>query len=74
MKDTLLKSTPALKYDAEVLDDGRIELQIPFAPGSRITVFVIEEAREILDDLLSAAESSLDFWDNSYDDEDWNNA
>ncbi len=22
--------------------------------------------------LVSAAESSLDFWDNAYDDEDWN--
>jgi len=27
---------------------------------------------DLLADLLSAAESSLDFWDNPLDDEDWN--
>jgi hypothetical protein len=26
----------------------------------------------LLNDLLTAAESSLDFWDNPFDDEDWN--
>ena len=26
------------------------------------------------DDLVAAAESSIDFWDNRYDDEDWNDA
>jgi len=26
------------------------------------------------DDLLAAAESSLGFWDNPFDDEDWNDA
>ena len=26
------------------------------------------------DDLIQAAQSSLDFWDNPFDDEDWNNA
>jgi hypothetical protein len=25
-------------------------------------------------DLLKAAQSSLDFWDNPFNDEDWNNA
>jgi len=28
----------------------------------------------MFDDLLSAAQSSLDFWNNPYDDEDWNYA
>ena len=34
----------------------------------------IELAPHTFDDLLSAAESSLDFWDNPFDDEDWNDA
>lgn len=54
--------------------DVQIELQVPFATGARVTIFVIEEPPDRFDDLLSAAESSLAFWDNSYDDEDWNHA
>jgi hypothetical protein len=64
----------ALKYDLEVLEEGRIELCVPFPPGAHITVFVIGEPTDTFDDLLSAAQSSLDFWDNPFDDEDWNNA
>ncbi len=63
----------ALKYDAEVNRDGRVELTVPFPPGAHVTVFVLE-AGETFSDLLKAAESSLDFWNNSMDDEDWNNA
>jgi hypothetical protein len=37
---------------------------------------IIEPAPEsqsaIADDLVAAANSSTDFWDNPYDDEDWN--
>lgn len=64
----------ALKYDLEVKEKGRVELQVPFSPGKRITVFVIEEPADTFDDLILASQSSLDFWDNPYDDEDWNNA
>lgn len=64
----------ALKYDLAVKEKGQVELQVPFPPGARITVFVIEEPADAFDDLVSAAQSSLDFWDNPYDDEDWNNA
>ena len=64
----------ALKYDVEVQDDGRVELTVPFPPGAHVIVFVIEAADEPDGDLLSAAQSSLDFWDNPFDDEDWNNA
>ena len=39
-----------------------------------MTVFVVEEPAERFDDLLAAAESSLSFWDNPLDDEDWNHA
>jgi predicted nucleotidyltransferase len=37
-------------------------------------IFVVEEPADRFDDLLAAAESSLAFWDNPYDDEDWNHA
>ena len=64
----------ALKYDLEVPAEGCIELHVPFAAGAHVTVFVVEEPAERFDDLLAVAESSLAFWDNSYDDEDWNHA
>jgi hypothetical protein len=64
----------ALKYEAEVRDNGRVELSVPWPAGTRVVVFVIEEPEEGLADLPSAAGSSLDFWDNAVDDEDWNNA
>jgi len=63
----------ALKYDVEVNKDGQVELTVPFPAGSRVTVFVVE-AGESLNDLVGAAQSSLDFWDNPFDDEAWNNA
>lgn len=64
----------ALKYEVEVQDHGRVELMVPFSPGAKVAVFVIEEPQGELIDLVSAAQSSLGFWDNPYDDEDWNNA
>lgn len=64
----------ALKYNLEVMEEGRVELHVPFPPGARITVFVVTEPAERFDDLTAAAGSSLDFWDNPFDDEDWNNA
>ena len=66
-----MMSQMALKYDVEVKDDGRVELTVPFPPGAHVVVFVIEAADDIFSDLLSAAQSSLDFWDNPFDDEDW---
>ncbi len=63
----------ALKYDVELKEPGRLELDVPFPAGAHVTVFVIESG-DTFDDLISASESSLDFWDNPIDDEDWNNA
>ncbi|MCB8983192.1 MAG: hypothetical protein H6659_05190 [Ardenticatenaceae bacterium] len=63
----------ALKYQAEVNPDGRIELQVPLLPGAHVTVFIVEEP-DTFNDLTHAAQTSLDFWDNPLDDEDWNNA
>jgi hypothetical protein len=64
----------AIKYDARVTADGRVELAVPFPPGAQVVVFVIEAGDDGAADLVSAAQSSLDFWDNPLDDEDWNNA
>jgi len=63
----------ALKYEIEVTENGQVELTVPFPPGAHVTVFVVETG-ETFSDLMSAAESSLAFWDNPMDDEDWNHA
>ena len=64
----------ALRYETEVMENGRVELHVPLPSGSRVTVFVVPETKEAGDELLAAAQSSLDFWDNPRDDEDWNDA
>ncbi|MFH1906971.1 MAG: hypothetical protein ABIL11_06260 [Chloroflexota bacterium] len=63
----------ALKYEIEVTENGQVELTLPFPPGAHVTVFVVETG-DSFSDLMTAAESSLAFWDNPLDDEDWNNA
>lgn len=69
----MVAPTTALKYDVEVNANGQVELAVPFPAGSHVTIFVLE-AGELFADLLFASESSLAFWDNPLDDEDWNNA
>jgi len=64
----------AMKHEMAVKEGGRAELRVPLPVGSHVTVFVVPEQAEPADDILSAAQSSLDFWDNPLDDEDWNNA
>jgi hypothetical protein len=68
-----MEDTP-LKYEAEVKPGGRIELDVPLAPGVHVTVFVVESENGHFEELLSASQSTLSFWNNSLDDEDWNNA
>jgi hypothetical protein len=63
----------ALKYDVEVSENGHVELAVPFPAGARVIVFVVEVG-DTFTDLLQASQSSLAFWDNPLDDEDWNNA
>ncbi|MEX2140209.1 MAG: hypothetical protein WD894_13170 [Pirellulales bacterium] len=46
---------------------------MPLPAGQRVRVLIVAEDEE-LRDLMRAAESSIDFWDNPLDDEDWNNA
>lgn len=69
---TAVMPQTALKYEVEVHEPGRIELDVPFAQGARLLIFVIQDTADAFSDLLSAAQSSLDFWDNPLDDEDWN--
>lgn len=66
--------TAALKYDLEVQSEGLVALRVPFPSGAHVTIFVIEEPADRFGDLLAATASSLEFWDNPYDDEDWNRA
>ena len=76
MREAVQTPQSAIKYEFEVREHGRVEFQVPFAPGERVIVFVIREesVEDTFDNLLSAAASSLGFWDNAYDDEDWNDA
>jgi len=63
----------ALKYNVDVTQTGRVEFSAPFSVGAHLTVFVIsEQPTENVDDLFVASQSSVDFWDNPFDDEDWN--
>ena len=67
-------SESVVKYELEVGDQGRVELNVPFAPGARVVVFVVAEGEYEFADLKAASQSSLQFWDNPLDDEDWNDA
>ncbi|MGD9634897.1 MAG: hypothetical protein AB7G28_18605 [Pirellulales bacterium] len=48
-------------------------MQLPSFVGTQVTVYVVE-SKDDDNDLMNAASSSLEFWDNPEDDEDWNNA
>jgi hypothetical protein len=69
-----MSSDSTLRYEFEVPDSGRLEVPVPLPAGSHVTVYVVERATEETDDLVNAASSSTDFWDNPMDDEDWNGA
>lgn len=61
----------ALHFDVTVGQEGRLEIVGPFRVGQRLTVLVIQQSAAF-HDLADAAASSLGFWDNPLDDEDWN--
>jgi Fe-S-cluster containining protein len=61
-----------LKYELEVQEGGRIELNVPLLQGTQVTVFVTQEPVDDLYDLMLASEVSLDLWDEEdWDEEDW---
>jgi hypothetical protein len=64
----------AMKYEIEVKERGRVEFNVPFPKGARVIVLVVEASPGTFNDLVHASESSLEFWDNAIDDEEWNNA
>ncbi len=62
------------KFQAEVLPGGKVELTTPLPGGCRVEVLVIVPEADEATDLVEAAASSTDFWDNPADDQEWNNA
>lgn len=51
---------------------SKVEVPVPSAPGAHVTVFVIVHDAGRSDDLMSAIQSSLGFWDNPLDEAEWN--
>jgi hypothetical protein len=66
----------AVKYKTEVHADGRIDLpQLDLKEGTWIEVIVlVPDAEAEFAPLLATSLSSTDFWDNSIDDQVWNDA
>jgi hypothetical protein len=67
-------SRNAYKFETEVRQEGKVELAVPLPPGSRVEVLVITQELDAFGDLVNAASSSTDFWDNPEDDAEWNDA
>jgi hypothetical protein len=63
----------AFKFDTRVGPGGKVDLTIPVPEGTPVEVLVLAPPKESFEDLVSAAASSTEFWDNPLDDEDWNN-
>jgi hypothetical protein len=66
----------ALKFYAKISEEGRIELpELWKLKGRRAEIIILPLVEEEeFEDLLMASERGLDFWDNSIDDEIWNDA
>lgn len=63
----------AYKYHSIVKEDGTIELpKIPLPQGVKVEVIIMPEEESY--EMMQAAESSLEFWNNPIDDAIWNNA
>lgn len=62
------------QFETTINPEGKLELAVPLLPGTPVGVLVRTPPPETFDDLINAAASSTDFWDNPLDDEDWNNA
>ncbi|MEO8168883.1 MAG: DUF2281 domain-containing protein [bacterium] len=63
-----------LKYYTSVKQGGRVELdKIPLKAGTKLEVILLETDDQF-EDLVKASETSLEFWNNSIDDEVWNDA
>ena len=60
-------------FETAVDATGRIEIIAPLPPLALVTVLVTPRGDEFAG-LTEAAQSSVEFWDNALDDEDWNDA
>jgi len=67
-------SLTAFRYEATIGPSGTVEVVVPLPPGTPVEIIVLRPVEGDLDDLVHAATSSTDFWDNPLDDQDWNNA
>jgi hypothetical protein len=63
----------AYRFETSVGPNGKVELNVPVPQGTKIEVFVLTPGPDDFSDLVAAASSSLGFWNNATDDEDWNN-
>ena len=57
----------------------QVEDRNPLSKGTRVVLFVVRESPNDFSDLnfsdlTKASESTLEFWDNPIDDEEWNDA
>jgi hypothetical protein len=64
----------SFQFETDVNPAGKVELTVPIPPGTRVEVRVRTLNSDECEDLVEAASSSTDFWNNPWDDEDWNNA
>ena len=66
-----------LSFSTHVTSDGRIDLPVPLPPGSEVRVLVVQQTgkgddEDLVKDFSTASLSSIGFWDNPADEEDWN--
>jgi len=64
----------AYKFAAQVGACGKLEVTVPVPAGTPVEIVVLAPPTDEFIDLVEAAQTTLDFWDNSHDDADWNNA
>ncbi len=67
-------SQQAFKFTATIDAQGKVEVAVPLAPGTPVEIVILSPREDSFSDLVAASSSSLGFWDNPLDDEDWNNA
>jgi hypothetical protein len=63
-----------IKLGAVVGPGGKVELTLPLPAGTAVEVLIRDAESDDFRDLMEAAQSSLGFWDNPIDDEEWNAA
>jgi hypothetical protein len=64
----------AFQFETNVGPGGKLEIKVPLPLGTKVDILVLAPDADEFADLVNAAASSTDFWDNPLDDEDWNNA